>query len=90
MIGRLSRFSLVGFIGALLQLALVSLLTKYFGVLSTAATLVAVELTILQTSSGMSTSLGAIAVPKASGTWFDGCGGFKQAMVSSLWLGTRR
>ena len=47
MIGRLSRFSLVGFIGALLQLALVSLLTKYFGVLSTAATLVAVEITIL-------------------------------------------
>jgi len=33
--------------GALLQLMLVSLLTKYFGVLSTAATLVAVEITVL-------------------------------------------
>jgi putative flippase GtrA len=45
--GRFSRFSLVGFMGALLQLMLVFLLTKYFGVLSTAATLVAVEITIL-------------------------------------------
>ena len=47
MTGRFGRFSLVGFIGALLQLTLLSLLTKYFGVLSTAATLVAVEITIL-------------------------------------------
>jgi putative flippase GtrA len=44
---RFGRFSLVGFMGAALQLTLVSLLTKYFGVLSTAATLVAVEITIL-------------------------------------------
>jgi putative flippase GtrA len=33
--------------GALLQVALVSLLTKGFGILSTAATLVAVEITVL-------------------------------------------
>lgn len=33
--------------GALLQLMLVFLLTNYFGVLSTAATLVAIEITIL-------------------------------------------
>jgi putative flippase GtrA len=45
--GRFSRFSLVGFIGALLQLALLSLLTEFFGILSTAATLVAVEITVL-------------------------------------------
>jgi putative flippase GtrA len=45
--GRFGRFSLVGFLGAVLQLTLVSLLTKYFGVLSTVATLVAVEITIL-------------------------------------------
>lgn len=44
---RFGRFSLVGFIGAVLQLTLVSLLTTYFGVLSAAATLVAVEITIL-------------------------------------------
>ena len=44
---RIGRFSLVGFMGALLQLTLVFLLTTYFGVLSTAATLVAVEITIL-------------------------------------------
>lgn len=47
MIRRFSRFSMVGFLGALVQLTLVSLLTQYFGVLSTAATLVAVEITIL-------------------------------------------
>ena len=47
MIGRLSRFSLVGFMGALLQLTLVWLLTTCFGLFSSAATLVAVELTIL-------------------------------------------
>ena len=47
MIGRFSRFSLVGFMGALLQLALLSLLTKGFGFLSTAAIVVAVEITIL-------------------------------------------
>jgi len=46
-IARFSRFSVVGFLGAALQLTLVSLLTKYFGVLSIAATLVAVEITIL-------------------------------------------
>jgi putative flippase GtrA len=45
--GRFGRFSLVGFIGAILQLTLVWLLTKSFGVLSTVATLVAVEITIL-------------------------------------------
>ncbi len=47
MIGRFGRFGLVGFMGALLQLGLVFLLTKYFGLLSTVATLVAVEITIL-------------------------------------------
>ena len=47
MIRRLSRFGLVGLMGALLQLTLVSLLTKCFGVLSTVATLVAVEITVL-------------------------------------------
>lgn len=45
--GRFSRFSLVGCMGALLQLTLVFLLTNYFGVLSTAATLFAVEITVL-------------------------------------------
>jgi len=45
--GRFGRFSLVGFLGAVLQLTLVSLLTKYFGILSTAATLIAVEIAIL-------------------------------------------
>ena len=45
--GRFGRFSLVGFMGALLQLTMVSLLTKHFGALSTAATLMAVEITIL-------------------------------------------
>ena len=44
---RFGRFSLVGLMGALLQLTLVFLLTKYLQVLSTAATLVAVEFTIL-------------------------------------------
>ena len=44
---RLGRFSLVGFMGALLQLTLVSLLTRYFGVWSTSATLLAVEITVL-------------------------------------------
>ena len=47
MIARFSRFSVVGFLGAALQLTLVFLLTKYVGVLTTAATLVAVEITIL-------------------------------------------
>jgi putative flippase GtrA len=45
--GRFGRFSLVGFMGAILQLALISLLTKSFGVLSTPATVVAVEITVL-------------------------------------------
>lgn len=45
--GRVGRFTLVGFIGAILQLALISLLTKSFGVLSTVATLLAVEITVL-------------------------------------------
>ena len=45
--GRFGRFSLVGFMGAILQLTLVWLLTECFGVLSTAAMLVAVEITIL-------------------------------------------
>ena len=45
--GRFCRFSLVGFMGAALQLTLVSLLTKCFGVFRTTATLVAVEITIL-------------------------------------------
>jgi putative flippase GtrA len=45
--GRFGRFSLVGFMGAILQLALISLLTKSFGVLSTSATPVAVEITVL-------------------------------------------
>jgi len=44
---RFGRFSLVGFIGAILQLTLVWLLTECFGVLSTAAMVVAVEITIL-------------------------------------------
>jgi putative flippase GtrA len=41
------RFSLVGFMGAILQVTLVWLLTECFGILSTAAVLVAVEITIL-------------------------------------------
>ncbi len=45
--GRIGRFSLVGFLGAVLQLTLMSLLTKYFGVFSAAATLIAVEIAIL-------------------------------------------
>src|ERR1700692_1869453 len=45
--GRFCRFILVGFMGAVLQLILVSLLTKGFGLLSVAATLVAVEITVL-------------------------------------------
>ncbi len=44
---RFGRFSLVGLMGAVLQLTLVSLLTRYFGGLSAAATLVAVEITLL-------------------------------------------
>ena len=44
---RFGRFSLVGFMGAILQLTLVWLLTECFGVLSTAAMVVAVEITIL-------------------------------------------
>jgi putative flippase GtrA len=46
-VSRFWRFGLVGFIGAILQLMIVWLLTKSFGVLSTVATLVAVEITIL-------------------------------------------
>lgn len=44
---RIGRFSLVGFLGAVLQLTLMSLLTKYFGVFSAVATLIAVEIAIL-------------------------------------------
>ena len=44
---RFSRFSFVGLIGALLQLLLISLLTKYFRIGRLAATLIAVEITIL-------------------------------------------
>jgi putative flippase GtrA len=44
---RFGRFSLVGFMGALLQLTLVFLLTNYFRVLSSAAILIAVEITVL-------------------------------------------
>ena len=44
---RFGRFSLVGTMGAILQLTLVWLLTNCFGILSTAAMLVAVEITIL-------------------------------------------
>ena len=44
---RFGRFSLVGFMGAILQLTLVWLLTNCFGILSTAAMLVAVEITTL-------------------------------------------
>ena len=44
---RFGRFSLVGFMGAVLQLMLMSLLLRYFGGLSIAATPVAVEITIL-------------------------------------------
>ena len=47
MIGRWCRFSLVGLIGAALQLTLISVLTRYFGVLSTMATFAAVEITVL-------------------------------------------
>ena len=45
--GRFGRFSLVGFMGAVLQLMLVWLLTRSFGVLSTVATLIAVEIAVL-------------------------------------------
>ena len=65
---RFGRFSLVGFMGALLQLTLVFLLTRYFGVLSTAATLAAVEITILHNFSGMSASRGGIEALKAPGS----------------------
>jgi putative flippase GtrA len=44
---RFGRFSLVGFIGSLLQLALMFLLTKLFGVVVMIATPVAVEITVL-------------------------------------------
>jgi putative flippase GtrA len=44
---RFGRFSFVGLIGAVLQLLLISLLTKYFRIGSLAATLIAVEITIL-------------------------------------------
>lgn len=44
---RFGRFSLVGFMGALLQLTLVWLLTKSCGMVSTVATPVAVEITIM-------------------------------------------
>jgi putative flippase GtrA len=44
---RFGRFGLVGFMGALVQLTLIFLLTKCFGVFSTAATLVAVEIAVL-------------------------------------------
>jgi putative flippase GtrA len=44
---RFGRFSLVGFMGAVLQLTLMVLLTKCFGVVSTSATLVAVEIAVL-------------------------------------------
>jgi len=44
---RFSRFSAVGVIGAGLQLLLMSLLTKCFGLLSVIATPVAVEITLL-------------------------------------------
>ena len=44
---RFGRFSLVGTMGAILQLTLVWLLTNWFDILSTAAMVVAVEITIL-------------------------------------------
>ena len=44
---RFGRFSLVGLLGAVLQLALMELLTKSLGLPIVAATLVAVELTLL-------------------------------------------
>ena len=44
---RFGRFSLVGLLGALLQLLLISLLTKYLGFGGTTATPIAVEITIL-------------------------------------------
>ena len=44
---RARRFSLVGFMGAVLQLMLIFLLVRYFGALSIAATPMAVEITIL-------------------------------------------
>jgi len=44
---RFGRFSLVGLLGALLQLLLISLLTQYFGFAGVAATPIAVEITIL-------------------------------------------
>jgi putative flippase GtrA len=44
---RFGRFSLVGLMGAVLQLMLMSLLTKCFGALSVAAIAVAIEITIL-------------------------------------------
>jgi putative flippase GtrA len=44
---RFGRFTLVGFMGAVLQLTLMFLLMSWFGALSIAATPVAVEITIL-------------------------------------------
>ena len=44
---RFSRFSIVGMMGALLQLLLIYLQTKCFSIGSMAATLIAVEITIL-------------------------------------------
>ena len=44
---RFGRFSLVGCMGALVQLTLISLLTSGFGVLILAATPIAVEITLL-------------------------------------------
>lgn len=44
---RFSRFSIVGLMGALLQLLLIYLQTKYFSIGSAAVTLIAVEITIL-------------------------------------------
>jgi putative flippase GtrA len=44
---RFGRFSLVGLLGAVLQLLLISLLKKYFRIGSITATAIAVEITIL-------------------------------------------
>ena len=44
---RFGRFSLVGLLGAILQLLLIWLFVEYFGILSVVATPVAVEITIL-------------------------------------------
>lgn len=44
---RFGRFGLVGLMGAMLQLLLIWLFTKHFGILSGVATPLAVEITIL-------------------------------------------